>query len=89
MRSESSAPGQLAAALVGEPALLRHVGGERVGLRARDRDAELLGLCCGLLLGRGANRATRLGDELLGARSAGSRPPQTQEEHGAQREAPR
>ena len=84
LRELPLADGELAAALVGEPALLRDVRRERVGLSARDRDAELLGLRRGLLLGRGANRATRLGDELLGACRASARASQAQEEHDAQ-----
>ena len=73
LREFPLADGELAAPLVGEPALLRDVRRERVGLCARDRDAELLGLCCGFLLGRGANGATRLGDELLCACRASAR----------------
>ncbi len=74
------AHGELAAALVGEPALLGDVRGERVGLRASDRDAELLGLRRRLLLRGGANRAPRLGHELLGARRARARAPQREDE---------
>ena len=69
VRELALAHGELAAPLVGEPALLGDVGGERVGLSARDRDAQLLGLRRRLLLGRRANRPSRFGHELLGARA--------------------
>ena len=59
---------ELAAPLVGEPALLGDVCGERVGLRARDRDPKLLRLRRRLLLGGRTDRAARLGHELLGVR---------------------
>ena len=77
---------QLAAALIGQTALLGDVRGERVGLRTRDRDAELLGLRRGLLLGGGANRAARFGHELLGARRARTRAAQGEREHDAEHE---
>ena len=69
---------ELAAALVGEAAFLRDVRRERVGLRAGDRHAELLGLCGGLLVGRCPNRSTCLGHELLRANRPRSRAPQRQ-----------
>ena len=61
------ADGELAAPLVRETALLGDVGGERVGLCACDRDAELLRLCRRLFLRGGANRPASFGDELLRA----------------------
>ena len=53
--------GELPTALVGEPPLLRRVRRDSVGVRTRDRDAELLRLRRGLLL-RGCTNGTPRGE---------------------------
>ncbi len=73
LRELALAHRELAAALIREAALLGDVRRERVGLGARDRDAELLGLRGRFLLGRGAYRPARLRHELLRACRASSR----------------
>jgi hypothetical protein len=80
---------ELAAALVGQAALLGHVRGQRVGLRTGDGDAELLGLRRRLLLRSRADHATRFGHELLGAGVARPRAPQPEDEPGAEDESRR
>ena len=66
------ADGELAAPLVREPPLLGHVRRERVGLGARDGDAELLRLGRRLLLGRrpDARRASATSSSVRAARLA-------------------
>ena len=64
------ADGELAAALVGEPALLGRVRRDRVCVRTRDRDAQLLGLLRGLLLACSTHGLPRLGHERVSARRA-------------------
>ena len=83
IREVALAHGELAAALVREPAFLGDVRRERVGLGARDRDAQLFALCRCLLLGRRPNGAPRLGHELLGSHCSGPRAAERQRQRRA------
>ena len=72
LRELALADGELAPALVREPPLLRRVRRDSVRVLTRERDAELLDLRRGLLLGGGAHARQRLAatTSVLGARAA-------------------
>ena len=86
LRELSLPDGELAPALVGQAALFDDVGGQRVGVRSRDRDPEQLRLSRSFFVSSGADGLACLRNELVDRRGMRSRVPERSPEDGGEDE---